>query len=276
METFSRDGLTFDVIDRGPADGPVVILLHGFPQSAESWSDVVPLLTATGLRTLALNQRGYSPGARPTGRRAYRLDELTADVLALADAAGADRVHLVGHDWGANVAWDLAGRHPDRIETLTTFSVPHPRAFVASLRRSPQALRSWYVLAFQVPGIERIAVRGDGAFLRRSLVATGMSADRADEAVGRMAQPDAFRSALNWYRALPFNRAGLTPVVTVPTTHVWSTGDTALSRAGAELTERFVAGPYRLEILQGVSHWIPEETPERSAEIVLARVGGMA
>ncbi|MDQ6697689.1 MAG: alpha/beta fold hydrolase [Actinomycetota bacterium] len=274
MQTFTHDGFTFDLVDSGPPDGRVVILLHGFPQSKAAWSEVAPHLTDAGLRVLAPDQRGYSPGARPEGRRAYQSSALTADVLALADAAGAQRFHLVGHDWGALVAWELAAHHPDRVETLTTLSVPHPRAFAASMVRSSQVLRSWYMLAFQIPGVERLAVRRDGALFRRGLAGTGMTEERIDEAAARMTEPGALASALNWYRAIPFSGANATPEVTVPTTHVWSSGDSALTRAGAELTGRFVTGPYRLEILEGVSHWIPEEVPDRAAEIILARVSG--
>ncbi|MEJ7585388.1 MAG: alpha/beta fold hydrolase, partial [Acidimicrobiales bacterium] len=129
MKTFTNDGLTFEVSDRGPEDGPVVILLHGFPQTAECWAGVAPRLADAGLRVLAPNQRGYSPQARPTGRRAYLLNLLMGDVLALADSAGAERFHLVGHDWGAVVAWSVAAEHPERVASLTTLSVPHPRAF---------------------------------------------------------------------------------------------------------------------------------------------------
>jgi pimeloyl-ACP methyl ester carboxylesterase len=276
MQSFSHDGLTFDVTERGPADGSVAILLHGFPQSADAWSDVVPYLTEAGLRTLAPDQRGYSPGARPSGRRFYRLPLLAADILALADAAGAERFHVIGHDWGAAVAWELAARHPGRVISLTTLSVPHPRAFAASMLRSTQLLRSWYMLAFQIPRFERLVVRRQGAVLRRVLDGSGMPTDRADHAFDRMMQPGAFGCALNWYRALPFGGGALAPEVTVPTTHVWSTADVALARAGAELTSRFVTGPYRLEILEGVTHWIPEEVPERTAEIILARVSDAA
>ena len=215
MQSFSHDGLTFDVTDRGPADGSVAILLHGFPQSADAWSDVVPYLTEAGVRTLAPDQRGYSPGARPSGRRSYRLALLAADILALADAAGVERFHVIGHDWGAAVAWELAARHPERVTSLTTLSVPHPRAFAASMVRSTQLVRSWYMLAFQIPRFERLVVRRQGAMLRRVLDGSGMPADRADPAFDRMMQPEAFGCALNWYRALPFGGGGLTPEVTV-------------------------------------------------------------
>src|SRR5262245_19601155 len=131
ISSFERDGLVFDVHDRGPLEGDLVVLLHGFPQSARCWDVLAPLLNAAGYRTLALDQRGYSARARPRGRLAYRLPELTGDVLALIAAAGpGDRkAHLVGHDWGAAVAWTLAATRPDAIATLTALSVPHPAAF---------------------------------------------------------------------------------------------------------------------------------------------------
>ncbi|MGH9094055.1 MAG: alpha/beta fold hydrolase, partial [Acidimicrobiales bacterium] len=128
MEHFPRDGLTFDVTDTGEPDGQVVVLLHGFPEDRSSWTGVIPALTGAGFRVLAPDLRGYSPGARPRGRRAYALRQSAADVLALADAAGADQLHVVGHDWGAALAWFLAARHPERVRTLSALSVPHTEA----------------------------------------------------------------------------------------------------------------------------------------------------
>ena len=119
MDRFQRDGLTFDVVDGGPQDGEAVVLLHGFPQDSTAWNQVSPALHQAGLRTLAVDQRGYSPMARPRGRRRYTLRETTDDVLALLDAAGLDKAHVVGHDWGGMVAWALGAWHPDRVRTLT-------------------------------------------------------------------------------------------------------------------------------------------------------------
>src|SRR5690606_26265127 len=139
-----NDGFTFDVIDGGPVDGDVIVLLHGFPQTATSWSKVAPLLHEAGYRSLAPHQRGYSPGARPSGRRAYSVDRLVADVAALVDTVGGP-VHLVGHDWGAIVAWAVAVERPELLRTLTTVSVPHPMAFLRSMARSTQLLHSYYM-----------------------------------------------------------------------------------------------------------------------------------
>src|SRR5246500_3853893 len=163
MDHYRRDDLIFDVRDAGPPDGPVVVLLHGFPQRNDSWNAVVDRLTAQGYRCLAPNQRGYSPGARPSRRRDYRISELVADVGALIDASGAQRVHLVGHDWGAAVAWRVAQQFPDRLLTVTSMSVPHPGAFLKALVTSRQGLASWYIYFFQLPRIpEWYLKRGRG------------------------------------------------------------------------------------------------------------------
>src|SRR3954471_2509886 len=119
MHQFTRSGFTFDVSDDGPADAPVIVLLHGFPENRTSWAALTPLLLEAGFRVLAPDQRGYSPGARPTSRRSYAMPELVADALALVDAAGAQRVHVVGHDWGGGVAWGFAHAPPDRPHTVT-------------------------------------------------------------------------------------------------------------------------------------------------------------
>ncbi len=156
-----RDGLVFDVTTAGPPDGEPVVLLHGFPQSARCWEAVTPALTAAGLRTFAPDQRGYSPGARPAGRAAYRMTEVVADAAAVVEAAlaetGRPRAHVVGHDWGALVAWTLAGTRPELVRTVTGISVPPPRAMADALRRPRQLRASWYMAAFAVPGLaERV------------------------------------------------------------------------------------------------------------------------
>ena len=140
---FERDGLVFDVRDGGPRDGEVVVLLHGFPQDSTAWSQVEPILHAAGLRTLAPDQRGYSPGARPGGVAAYRLKEVSADIVALLDAAGVERAHVAGHDWGGAVVWDVTQRHPGRFRDAVVVSTPHPSALAWSFTHSLQAARSW-------------------------------------------------------------------------------------------------------------------------------------
>src|SRR5689334_23012384 len=165
VEAFSRNGMRFTVVDEGPADAETVVLLHGFPQSAQSWIGVSRPLLAAGYRVIAPDQRGYTPQARPRSRRAYRLNELVADVVALIDAAGVDRVHLVGHDWGGGVAWMVAATRPERLRTLTVVSAPHPRAVAKAVLTSPQLLQAWHLLFFQLPWLPEAAIRSRGGRL---------------------------------------------------------------------------------------------------------------
>jgi pimeloyl-ACP methyl ester carboxylesterase len=268
---FRHDGLAFDVRDEGPLEGDPVVLLHGFPQRATCWRLVAPLLHEEGLRTYAPDQRGYSPGARPTRRRDYRLQRLVDDALALVEAVGRP-VHLVGHDWGAVVAWSLAAQHPDRVRSLTAVSVPHPVAFLRAFGTSAQALRSWYMAAFQLPLLpELVAGAGwtDGR-LRRM----GMDEEQRRRFRAEMVEDGALTGGLMWYRALPLvDRRHVTGTVRVPTTFVWSDGDPTIDRAGGRATPQYVEAPYEYVELPGVSHWIPEEAPELLADAVLARVG---
>jgi pimeloyl-ACP methyl ester carboxylesterase len=273
VDSFRRDGLTFDVLDAGPSDGEPVVLLHGFPQDATAWAGVAPALHQHGLRTLAPDQRGYSPMARPRGRSRYTLRETTRDVLAMLDAAGLQRAHVVGHDWGGIAAWALGAWHPDRVQSLTVLSVPHPAAMTKAMVTSDQALRSSYVGLFQLPLLpERLLLAGGGTVLRRMLRSGGLSHDAADRYVARMREPGALSAALGWYRALPWS--GRDPVgrVRVPTLHLWSTGDAFLGRTATEATGQYVDAPYRLEVLDDVSHWIPELAPDWVAEHVTAHV----
>jgi pimeloyl-ACP methyl ester carboxylesterase len=271
VKTFSREGLTFDVRDDGPEDGDPVVLLHGFPQDSTAWDDVSPLLTARGLRTLAPDQRGYSPLARPRGRAGYRLRETAADVLALLDAAGLPDAHVVGHDWGGLVAWALGAWHPERIRSLTVLSVPHPAGFTRALLTSRQPLQSWYVGFFQLPLVPESVLLAGG--LRRSLVSSGLPERAADRYLARLREPRALSSALAWYRALPWSAPDRVGRIGVPTLHVWSTGDHALNRAGVEASARFVDAPYRLEVLDGLPHWLPEVAPARVADLVASHCG---
>jgi pimeloyl-ACP methyl ester carboxylesterase len=270
MTSFTRDGLVFDVRDAGPLDGTPVVLLHGFPQDSRSWDAVSPLLHARGYRTIAPDQRGYSPRAQPRPRHAYRPSELVQDIVALIEEAGRGPVHLVGHDWGAGVAWAVAARRPDLLRSLTALSVPHPAAFFRAIFTSSQARRSRYMLFFQLPWLpERQLTSGKG--WEHLLRSTGMSPKSAGRDAERMRDRDTARSALNWYRAMFMSKPGADQAkISVPTLYVWSTRDAAIGPQGAALTPAFVTGPYTYEVLEGVSHWIPEEVPER-LDVLLAR-----
>lgn len=277
MDRFDHDGLTFEVIDARPADDTLAtataMLLHGYPQTPHAWSDVIPTLTAAGVRCLAPALRGYSPGAMPRGRRPYRIERLVGDALALLDAAGLERAHVVGHDWGGGIAWQLAMRHPGRVQSLTVLSIPHPGAMLWAVPRSSQGLRSWYMLAMQIPALPEVA-------LGRGLRQRGLQALRLPEHHERaylrwLRHPGALRSTLGPYRAL-FTRpaAGapsFTTPVRVPTRFLWGNRDPYLGRVAAEATARYCTGPYHFVELDA-GHWLPEKQSERVAQEILTNI----
>jgi pimeloyl-ACP methyl ester carboxylesterase len=300
----SANGLTFTAVASGPGDGRPVLFLHGFPQTSYSWHHQLDAVGAAGYRGLAFDQRGYSPKARPETVDDYRVGELVGDVLAVADTWDLGRFDLVGHDWGAMVAWVVAARHPDRVRTLTAVSVPHPRAFAAAFGGggsrdgasggadaatgdatgdladaaaddADQRQRSAYIEVFRAEGgvAERalLGEDGTGAGLRAMFDASGLSSDTEEvrRFVAAMLEPGALTAALNWYRATDPNSLTDVGAITVPTLYVWSDEDIALGRRAAESTVKWVTGPYRFEILEGVSHWIPETAPGDLNRILL-------
>jgi pimeloyl-ACP methyl ester carboxylesterase len=273
MEYYTRGSLRFDVIDRGSDQADAVVALHGFPQSARSWSAVSERLVSAGYRVLAPDQRGYSPNARPRERRSYVLDELVSDVLALIDAAGTRQVHVLGHDFGGIVGWALATRAPQRLHSLTIVSTPHPRAFTATLLTSREILLSWYMAFFQIPRLPEALIRyNSGHHLLNFLTDSGLSAQIARSYVDRlMEDPGLATAALNWYRALPRDiRFGLTaPHVGVPTLYVLGERCQFVSRKAATATGRWVTGPYRFAVLKDATHWIPEQHHQELADFML-------
>jgi pimeloyl-ACP methyl ester carboxylesterase len=263
--------LDFTVTEAGPEDGELVVLLHGFPQTRAAWRHQVPVLADAGYRVLAPDQRGYSPGARPEGVVSYHSTELTADVLGLADGLGVDRFHVVGHDWGASITWQLACRHGDRLRTATTLSVPHPLAYSTALASpaTDQQERSSYFPLFREEGSEHGFLANEGTGLRMLYAAAGLTEEESAPYLEALSSPEALGAALNWYRAAGGHLIADLQPVTVPMLHVWSTEDAALGREGAEATADHVEGPYRFEVLDGVDHWIPEHAPDELNRLLL-------
>jgi pimeloyl-ACP methyl ester carboxylesterase len=277
LTAFENDGLRFRVQDWGPAEGGTgpgggrsVIALHGFPQTALSWERVAARLTSAGVRVLAPEQRGYSPDARPSEVSAYTMDKLAGDVLALADTAGWNRFDVLGHDWGGAVAWYLASRHADRVRTVSVASTPHPAALWESFK-GPQALRSWYMLIFQLPWLPETLLGAGGGRLASRMFAASGAEDPA--AMGRLlSDRTTATGALNWYRTMRVKGAPGAGRVRVPSLYVWSDGDAALGRQAAERTRDHVDGDYTFVELTGASHWIPDERPDELAAAVLAHL----
>jgi pimeloyl-ACP methyl ester carboxylesterase len=275
MTEIAVGALTFDALADGPGDAELVLLLHGFPQTSASWRDQLTALAAAGYRAVAPDQRGYSPRARPTELAAYAMPELVGDVIGFADALEAERFHLVGHDWGGAVAWQVAGRHPDRLHTLAVVSTPHPealrRAYVGELG-GDQAERSGYMTFFRQADSQDRMLENDAAVFRLLFAGSGMPEGRERPYLEALGTPQALSAALNWYRAASVADAeGLGPITT-PTLYVWSTEDVALGTEAAEATALCVEGPYRFVVIEGVSHWIAEQAPDRLSRLLVDHV----
>lgn len=272
------DTFVFDAVAAGPADGEPMLLLHGFPQSSACWRRMQPALAAAGLRTVAPDLRGYSPDARPLDPSSYRIDELMGDVIGIADALGFDRFHLVGHDWGGALAWYVAGAHGERLGSLTVLSTPHPKAFSIARQAGPSAdgddqrKKSSYMDDFRTDGFEDVLLADDRALLRLMVDAAGMDEESATHALARFATREELTGALNWYRGADPTDASTLGPVTAPVLYIWSTDDIALGRTAAEATGDQVEGPYEFVVLDGVSHWIPEESADEVVERLLAHI----
>ena len=270
----AANGFTFSGQEWGPPDGRTVLLLHGFPQRSGSWRDAAERLAAAGMRAVAIDQRGYSPGARPEQVADYALAHLTADVAALIGELGGS-VDLVGHDWGGVVGWRVAMQHPDRVRTWTAVSTPNPIALNAAIAADEAQRDAFgYIVVFREPGrAEAALLAGDGAGLR-AVYGGAVPADIVDADVAFFAQPGVLTSALNWYRAMDLaDTEGLTPV-TVPTTFVWGEDDIAFLRTAAETSGKYVDADYRFVPLSGISHWVPNQAADVVADEVLRRIRG--
>ncbi|MFD1557246.1 alpha/beta fold hydrolase [Paraburkholderia silviterrae] len=261
---------TYTALAAGPQGGECVLLLHGWPEFADCWCEILTALAAAGYRAIAVDQRGYSQRARPMDIASYTATHLESDALAFADQIGAAQFHLIAHDWGGLVAWGLASRHPHRLRSLSVLATPHPLALQLAMRDDEQHQRLNYVRNFRLPGgVAEQRLLADGAAALRAAYLGRVPPSLVDENVRRLGEPGALSATLNWYRALPDDLCYPAGRVAVPTLYIWGTEDRALGREAAQLTGDFVDGPYRLEILEGASHWLPEESPDRIVPMLL-------
>jgi len=266
------NGVRLHVVEAGPSDGPPVVLLHGFPEFWYGWRHQIPALAEAGYRVLVPDQRGYGQSSTPDAVAAYDIDRLVGDIVGLLDAEGIERAHLVGHDWGAFVAWALAMQHPERLWRLGIANVPHPGVFRETLWSSrEQMARSWYVLFFQLPRVpEWWLGRDDGAGLMRMLRGSA-HADTftpRDLAAYRHAwqRPGALRGMLHWYRAAVrrevFGAGMPARRVDVPTLVLWGAQDVALVRTMARPSANRCATS-RLVMIDDATHWVQHDAAER-------------
>ncbi len=251
----------------------LVVLLHGFPECDYSWRNQIPEL-AEKFTVLAPQLRGFGRSSKPEGLENYSLNNLAGDVAGLVRAAGFEKAHVVGHDWGGVIAWYFAAFWPELTEKLVVLNGPHPVHYLRLMLRSPaQALKSWYTYMFQAPGLaEWLIGRSDFATMRRSIRATARRKEHlTDETIGRMLEgvmaPGALTCGLNYYRALlrlRENREALKrmPPAQAPTLIVWAENDAFLALGNAENLERWTTGPLRVERIENCGHWVMLEAPE--------------
>jgi pimeloyl-ACP methyl ester carboxylesterase len=269
------NSIRLSVVQAGPEDGPLIILLHGFPEFSYSWRKLMPLLVSAGYRVWAPDQRGYNLSDKPDGIDPYRIDELATDVVGLIDAANQKQAILIGHDWGAGVAWWVAGKYPERISKMVVMNVPHGKVMRKFIRGSfGQMLKSWYIMFFQIPWLpERLACMGNWRMLVKLLKRTSHPGTFSDEDFDQYrkawSQPGAFRSMLNWYRAF-IQRPPAPSVnsrISVPTMLIWGKLDSVLSSEMAQPSID-LCDTGRLVFIEDATHWVHHEKLERVNDLI--------
>ena len=280
-ESIETNGVRLHVAQAGPADGPLLILLHGFPEFWYGWRRQIGPLAEAGFRVVVPDQRGYNLSEKPDGVNAYAIELLARDVTGLIEALGRQQAYLAGHDWGAAVAWHSAARYPERIQKLVILNVPHPAVMIDMLQRSPrQLLKSWYIFFFQLRGLtEWLLRRGDYSGLVNMLKGSAkegtFSAQDLEAYRTAYRQPGALTGMLNWYRAM--FQAGLrsqrahqeiTPrKIQVPTLVLWGVQDIALSK---DLAQPSVNQCQQGELVffENATHWLQHDEPEAVTEAI--------
>ena len=262
------------VVEAGPEDGKLLVLLHGFPEFWYGWHETIAPLVNAGYRVVVPDQRGYNLSEKPGRVADYRIDELAADVVGVIDAYGRETAAVAGHDWGAAVAWWLALHHDDRLSELVAVNVPHPTVFERTLQRSwDQRLKSWYVLAFQLPRLpEAVASAGNWRIVTRMLRDTSLPGTFGEEDLRRYRRAwnrgGAFEAMVNWYRAIVRDRPEPARTeVEVPTLVIWGAGDRFLRKSMAgRSVDHCTDG--RLITIREATHWVVHEEPHRVADAI--------
>jgi len=259
------------LLDEGA--GRPVLLLHGFPDSSYVWRKQIPALVGAGFRTLAPDLRGLGESDRPREVGDYALTKSVRDMVAVLDALEIERAHVVGHDWGAGVAWVLAALAPERVERLVVLSVGHPNT--VRNRTIEQREKAWYQLLFQFTDVaEELLMRDDWKLAREWLRGDG----DVDRYLTDLARPGALTAGLNWYRANSAPHRELEerpplPSVAAPTLGLWSSGDNYLVEDRMIRSAEHVSGPWRYERIEGASHWLQLDQPERTKALLLDFLG---
>jgi pimeloyl-ACP methyl ester carboxylesterase len=262
-------GLTFTGLADGPEDGPLLILLHGLPRNSWEWHHQIPAMAGMGFHTVALDLRGFCPGARPEGVEAYHLKEYAQDVLEIADALGyAGRpFHLMGTSIGATMAWWLAAKNPGRVATLACINIPHPGAMAEAASRSKanageQREKFSYIRNARKEGNER-------QMFEAMLAAQNVPPEESEPYRRALDSDEALRAVYNYYRAIPLWQKEHLDAVPMPTLFVWPPGSGNVSRSSVEANADWVTGPYRLEIVEDAHQPILQAEPEKLTRMLL-------
>jgi pimeloyl-ACP methyl ester carboxylesterase len=273
------NGLDFRALAAGPRDGRVVLMLHGFPEGAESWLPQLEALGDAGFRAVAPDQRGYGGSDAPEGVDEYLMPHLFDDIEGLIEALGADKVDLAGHDWGAIIGWQFTSQRRHRVRSWTALSVGHPRALaeVMAAGDEDQRSRSSYIVLFNQPGKAEDLLLEDGGQRIRAMYGNAFPREIEDRFISDLRRPGRLTAALNYYRAnlTPERFASYDPTpnpIEVPTLFIWGDADIALGRSQAELTEKHVSGPYQFVPLAGAGHWLQHERAADVSELLLHHV----
>jgi pimeloyl-ACP methyl ester carboxylesterase len=271
MRELAGDGVTLAVIDEG--EGPAVLLLHGFPDSSHVWRHQVSPLVHAGMRVITPDLRGFGQSDKPEAVEEYALTRSVADMVAVLDALGIERAHVVGHDFGAVVAWMLAALVPDRIDRLVAMSVGHPAT--GRRRTIEQREKAWYQLLFQFTGVaEQLLARDDWKLLRELFRGDG----DIERYLADLSRPGALTAGLNWYRAnlsphRELQARSPLPSVAAAALGLWSSGDHYLTEDGMIRSGEFVSGPWRYERIEGAGHWMQLDEPEHVTGLLLEFLG---
>jgi pimeloyl-ACP methyl ester carboxylesterase len=275
QQQVTLNGLSFNLVCAGKADAPLIVLLHGFPECWLTWKDQIQPLVDAGYRVIAPDQRGYNLTDKPKSLDDYRIDILASDVEAIREYAGCDTFHLVGHDWGAAVAWWYGMHYSDKLRSLTVINVPHPTVFKQTLKTNKrQLLKSWYMFFFQIPKLpEALMPLWNFKQLQKGLVESSNTGTFDDEILSQLTtvwkQPGAITGMLNWYRAAlrrPVEASNLN--VACPTRILWGENDIALTKEMAQLSTQYCED-VELTYYPDGSHWLTHDHPKRvAAEII--------
>ncbi|MBP0437046.1 alpha/beta fold hydrolase [Tianweitania sediminis] len=273
------NGLDLHIVEAGDPNAPLVVLLHGFPEFWWAWRHQITPLAQAGFHVIVPDMRGYNKSDAPQEVRAYTLPILAADVIALADAFGAARFHLVGHDWGAVIGWWVAARHPGRVMRAVLMNGPHPDILAKQALKHPtQALRSTYVAFFQLPWIPEATLGGFDFSLLKAMVASSarpgaFEPGALERYVEAWSHPGSLTAMLNYYRALRQRPRSKRPArVEPPTLVLWADEDRFLERHVAEASVA-VCNNGTLEMVEGASHWLHLEQPETISTRIIAWIG---